>query len=317
MSLSIVKSNNVVEIKDLVKKYKDNVAVDNITLNIQQGEIYGLLGPNGAGKSTIINIISGILNPTYGDIKIFDKSTKDKEVKNQIGLIPQNLAIYADYTAYENIKFFGKLYGLRGEALENSIKEVLTFTGLEKVKNDRAKTFSGGMMRRLNIACGIVHRPNLIIMDEPTVGIDAQSRNHILNSIKKLNKEGATIIYTSHYMEEVEELCSRIGIIDHGQIIAEGSKEELKNIVSDSTTLNIEVGNREIVEISEIKNIVGVIDVSLNENIIKINSVKEVNNLDKIITYMISSGVKIKNIDYKEIDLESVFLSLTGRKLRD
>lgn len=317
MNLSIVKSNNVVEIKDLVKKYKDNVAVDNVTLNIQQGEIYGLLGPNGAGKSTIINIISGILNPTYGDISIFNKSTKNKEVKNQIGLIPQNLAIYADYTAYENIKFFGKLYGLRGEELENSIKEVLNFTGLEKVKDDRAKTFSGGMMRRLNIACGIVHKPKLIIMDEPTVGIDAQSRNHILNSIKKLNEEGATIIYTSHYMEEVEELCSKIGIIDHGQIIAEGTKEELKNIVSDSTTLNIEVGNIDIVDTQELKNIVGIIDVSISENTIKINSVKEVNNLDKIINYMSNTNVKIKNIGYKDIDLESVFLSLTGRKLRD
>lgn len=317
MSLSIVKSNNVVEIKDLVKKYKDNVAVDNITLNIKQGEIYGLLGPNGAGKSTIINIISGILNPTYGDVSIFSKSTKNKEIKKNIGLIPQNLAIYAEYTAYENIKFFGKLYGLRGMELEKSINEVLEFTGLEKVKDTRAKTFSGGMMRRLNIACGIVHKPKLIIMDEPTVGIDAQSRNHILNSIKKLNEEGTTIIYTSHYMEEVEELCSKIGIIDHGQIIAEGTKEELKNIVSDSTTLNIEVGNIDIVEIRELKNIIGVIDVSLNENIIKINSAKEVNNLDKIITYMSNTNVKIKNIGYKEIDLESVFLSLTGRKLRD
>ncbi|MGL5715744.1 MAG: ABC transporter ATP-binding protein [Paraclostridium sp.] len=317
MGLSSVKSNNVVEIKDLVKKYKDNVAVDNVTLNIAKGDIYGLLGPNGAGKSTIINIISGVLNPTYGDIKIFNNSTKNREVKKQIGLIPQNLAIYSEYTAYENIKFFGKLYGLRGDDLENSIKEVLIFTGLKKVKDDRAKTFSGGMMRRLNIACGIVHKPKLIIMDEPTVGIDAQSRNHILDSIKKLNEEGATIIYTSHYMEEVEDLCTKIGIIDHGQIIAEGTKEELKNIVSDSTILNIEIEDVESININEIKNIVGVIDISINENMIKINSVKEVNNLDKIINYMINKNIKIKNIGYKDIDLESVFLSLTGRNLRD
>ncbi|MGL5753358.1 MAG: ABC transporter ATP-binding protein [Paraclostridium sp.] len=317
MGLSSVKSNNVVEIKDLVKKYKDNVAVDNVTLNIAKGDIYGLLGPNGAGKSTIINIISGVLNPTYGDIKIFNNSTKNREVKKQIGLIPQNLAIYSEYTAYENIKFFGKLYGLRGDDLENSIKEVLIFTGLKKVKDDSAKTFSGGMMRRLNIACGIVHKPKLIIMDEPTVGIDAQSRNHILDSIKKLNEEGATIIYTSHYMEEVEDLCTKIGIIDHGQIIAEGTKEELKNIVSDSTILNIEIEDIESININEIKNIVGVIDISINENMIKINSVKEVNNLDKIINYMINKNIKIKNIGYKDIDLESVFLSLTGRNLRD
>lgn len=317
MNLSIAKSNSVVEIKDLVKKYKDSLAVDNVNLNILRGEIYGLLGPNGAGKSTIINIISGILNPTYGEVSIFGESTKNKYAKRQIGLVPQNLAIYSEYTAYENIKFFGKLYGLRGRELEHSIKEVLKFTGLEKVSNSRTKTFSGGMMRRLNIACGIVHNPKLIIMDEPTVGIDAQSRNHILDSIKKLNENGATIIYTSHYMEEVENLCTRIGIIDHGQIIAEGTKEELKNIVSDSTTLNIEVGSCEEININEIKNIVGVIEVSINENIIKINSVKEINNLDKIITHMTTKNIKIKNIGYKDIDLETVFLSLTGRKLRD
>lgn len=315
--LSISKQTQVVTIKELVKKYKDNIAVDNITLNIQKGEIYGLLGPNGAGKSTIINIISGILNPTYGEVKIFGQNTNKKEVKKQIGLIPQNLAIYEDYTAYENIKLFAKLYGLRGSTLEESIKSVLEFTGLSDVANNRAKTFSGGMMRRLNIACGIVHKPKLIIMDEPTVGIDAQSRNHILNSIKKLNEQGTTIIYTSHYMEEVEEICTRIGIIDHGQIIAQGTNEELKNIVSDKTTLNLEVENTSNINTNELKSINGVTEVNIKENQIIINSVKEINNLDKIINYLTNNKVKIKNIGYKEIDLETVFLSLTGRKLRD
>lgn len=307
----------VVTITELVKKYKGNIAVDNITFNIQEGEIYGLLGPNGAGKSTIINIISGILNPTYGEVKIFGQNANKKEVKKQIGLIPQNLAIYPDYTAYENVKLFAKLYGLRGSHLEESIKKALEFTGLLDVANNRAKTFSGGMMRRLNIACGIVHNPKLIIMDEPTVGIDVQSRNHILDSIKKLNKQGATIIYTSHYMEEVEEICTKISIIDHGQIIACGTSEELKNIVSDNNKLTLEVEDTLNINIDELNNISGVTKVKIQENQIIITSVKEINNLDKIINYFGNNKVRIKDIGYKEIDLETVFLSLTGRNLRD
>lgn len=309
----------VIKIKDLVKKYGDFVAVDNISLDIQEGEIYGLLGPNGAGKSTTISILCGILKSTRGELEVLGENINNGKFNNKklMGLVPQNIALYEDYSAYENVKFFGSLYGLRGKKLEEKIDKALEFTGLTDVKHKRAKTFSGGMLRRLNIACAIVHEPKIIIMDEPTVGIDPQSRNHILESVKKLNEAGATIIYTTHYMEEIESICSRIAIIDHGKVIVEGTKEELKNIVSDKRTLELEVSNIDSVNLKEVKSIKGVTDIVVDQDKLIINSSKEVNNLDKIITYFTEKDLKIRDIGYKEINLETVFLSLTGRKLRD
>lgn len=309
----------VIKINDLVKKYGDFVAVDNISLDIEEGQIYGLLGPNGAGKSTTISILCGILKSTRGEIEVLGEQINNGKFNNKklMGLVPQNIALYDDYSAYENIKFFGSLYGLRRKTLEEKIDKALEFTGLTDVKHKRAKEFSGGMLRRLNIACAIVHEPKIIIMDEPTVGIDPQSRNHILESVRKLNEAGATIIYTSHYMEEIEAICSKIAIIDHGKVIVEGTKEELKNIVSDKRTLELEVENIETVNIREVKAIKGVTDIVTDDNKLIINSSKEVNNLDKIITYFTEKEIKIKDIGYKEINLETVFLSLTGRKLRD
>ncbi|MBU5226531.1 ABC transporter ATP-binding protein [Clostridium senegalense] len=308
-----------IEIQNLTKRYKDFLAVDNISLSIEEGEIYGLLGPNGAGKSTTINIICGILNSSYGEIKILGEtlSIKDKSARKYLGLVPQQVALYNEYSAYENVKFFGSLYGLKGNELEECVKKALEFTGLLDMKDKRASDFSGGMLRRLNIACGIVHNPKIVIMDEPTVGIDPQSRNHILQSVKKLNEKGTTVIYTTHYMEEVEEICSKIAIMDNGKVIVEGSKEELKSIVSDKKSLILRIDNFETINEKEIKNIKGVTDVIIDENEITINTEKEINNLDKIINYFITNKIEIRDIGYEDINLETVFLSLTGRRLRE
>lgn len=310
---------NVIEIENLVKKYGDFVAVDNVSLSIKEGEIYGLLGPNGAGKSTTISTICGLTKISSGDIKIFNKSVKegDISIKKKIGLVPQEIALYNDFTAKENLSFFGEIYGLRGRALKEAVDRALEFVGLMDVKNKAAKEFSGGMLRRLNIACGIVHNPKIIIMDEPTVGIDTQSRNHILESIKKLNKHGATIIYTSHYMEEVETLCNKIAIIDHGKVIVEGTKDELKNIVDDKKTVTFTLNSNDPVNISEINGISGVLSSYQDENILTINTSKNVNNLDKIINYITENEISISNIGYREVTLETVFLTLTGRSLRE
>ena len=277
----------VIEIRDLVKKYGNNIAVDNINLSIDEGEIYGLLGPNGAGKSTTINMLCSLLKPNSGSLKIFgvDVQEHNMDVKKKIGLVPQNVAIYKDFTAYENVKFFGELYGLRGNKLKESVNKALEFVGLLDVAKDQAKSFSDGMVRRLNIACAIVHEPKLIIMDEPTVGIDPQSRNHILNAVKTLNKNGTTIIYTTHYMEEAENLCSKIGIIDKGKIIVEGSTDELKSMVSDKKTLQIRVDDVYKLEIENIKKIKGVSEIIIDQNCLTINTQKEINNLDILIKY--------------------------------
>ncbi|GAA0070061.1 ABC transporter ATP-binding protein [Clostridium sardiniense] len=308
-----------IEIKDLVKKYGDFLAVDNISLKIEKGRIYGLLGPNGAGKSTAINITCGLIRGTSGNI-IMNGVDITKSMKGQnkkIGLVPQEVALYWDFTAEENLKFFGEIYGLKGSILKERVEESLEFTGLMDVRKKLAKEFSGGMLRRLNIACALVHRPEIIIMDEPTVGIDPQSRNHILQSVKKLNEKGVTIIYTTHYMEEVETLCEEIAIIDHGKVIVQGTKEELKNIVSDTRNLHLLVDNGAIIEINELKKVKGVQEVLINENEIKIASSKEVNNLSNIIDKVNELGANIFDIGYKEITLETVFLTLTGRSLRD
>lgn len=309
----------VIEIDKLVKKFDDFVAIDNISLSIDEGEIYGLLGPNGAGKSTTISTICGLIRPSSGDIKIMGTSIKkhDVNIKRKIGLVLQKIAIYEDFTAKENISFFGELYGLRGRELKEAVERALEFVGLKEVKNKKSKEYSGGMLRRLNIACAIVHNPKIIIMDEPTVGIDAQSRNHILDSIKKLNEEGTTIIYTSHYMEEVESICTKIAIIDHGKVIVEGTKDELKSIVDDKKTLSLTLNSYEEINIEEIKSIKGVLSVYQDDNLVTINTSKNVNNLDKIINYFTRNEISIGDIGYREVTLETVFLTLTGRSLRE
>lgn len=309
----------IVKIKNLIKKFNDVAAVDNISLEIEEGEVYGLLGPNGAGKSTTINMLCGLIRADAGDISIMDKSINKNKlfVKSNIGIVPQDIAIYEELTAYDNVKFFAGLYGFRGKELKERVEEALEFVGLLDKSKGYPMEFSGGMKRRLNIACAIAHKPKLIIMDEPTVGIDPQSRNHILESVKKLNKMGSTIIYTSHYMEEIEAICTKIGIIDHGKLIIEGSKEELKSSITNVNTTCIACASIENIDENELKEINGVIGVEINERSASISTSTDVNNLDKIILYFTKKGAKIKNLEIKTPDLETVFLTLTGRKLRD
>lgn len=309
----------IVKMKDVIKRFGDVIALDNVNLEIEEGEIYGLLGPNGAGKTTAISIICGLLNFDRGEVYVFDKNIRKEPefIKKSIGIVPQDVAIYGDLTAYENAKFFASLYGLRGKELKESVEMALEFVGLSDKAKEVPNKFSGGMKRRLNIACAIAHRPKLIIMDEPTVGIDPQSRNHILESVKKLNEMGSTIIYTSHYMEEVEAICTRISIMDHGKVIAEGTKEELISMVTDVNTVYIEIGSIDGIKEEELKGIKGVKDVEIKDSTIKITSLKDVSNFDDIIHYFISKNIPIRNLRNEIPDLETVFLTLTGRKLRD
>lgn len=309
----------VVEIKNIVKRYKDELAVDNVSLSIRDGEIFGLLGPNGAGKTTTINAIMGLIKIDKGEILIFDKNINkfNNEIKKEIGIVPQDIALYPDLTVYENAIFFAKLYGLRDGLLKERVEDVLEFTGLKDKKKALVKNLSGGMRRRLNIACAIAHHPKLIIMDEPTVGIDPQSRNHILESIKKLNNNGSTIIYTSHYMEEVEELCTNIAIMDKGKIIAQGSSDELKALISTEDRISLELSAVNFTLVDNIKKISGVTDCLTEENRIKVISKAGSKNLSSIIDSIVNTGVEILNINIEKPNLEGVFLTLTGRSLRD
>jgi len=315
----ILRMKDMVNIKGLVKRFGDITAINNVNLRIGEGEIYGLLGPNGAGKTTAINILCGMLKKDKGEVEIFGKSIDKSlmEIKQDIGVVPQNIAIYNDLTAKENVMFFASLYGLRGKELKQRSDEALRFVGLTDRQTDFPKVFSGGMKRRLNIACAIAHRPRLIIMDEPTVGIDPQSRNHILNSIKKLNEMGSTIINTTHYMEEAEYLCTRIGIIDHGKLIAEGTSEELKSIVTDVKSVAIETGIGQNIDLSGVDNIKGVVSVNREENMVIIEFNKESDCVVDIVIYFSKNKITIRDIKMKGASLESAFLSLTGRKLRD
>ncbi|MCR5805250.1 MAG: ABC transporter ATP-binding protein [Clostridia bacterium] len=226
-------NDTVVKLDGLIKKYDNRPVVDGLSLEIKEGEIFGLLGPNGAGKSTTMNMICSLLKPTAGSVEVFGMDIKKdiNKIKPLIGYIPQELAIYGNLKAWENVELFTSLYDIKGKELKGAIDEALDFAGLSEKRNSFAKTFSGGMKRRLNIACALGHKPKLLIFDEPTVGIDPQSRNFILEKIKAINKMGTTVIYTSHYMEEVEAICSKVAIMDNGKIVACGTKEELKNMV--------------------------------------------------------------------------------------
>lgn len=309
----------IIKITNLMKKYGSNIAVDNINLSINQGEIFGLLGPNGAGKSTTINSICGLLKINQGEILIDGISMKDDslECKKRLGLVPQEIAIFDNLTARENVEFFGKLAGIKGALLKERVDEALEFVGLEGSGKKMPKAYSGGMKRRLNIACAIAHHPKVIILDEPTVGIDPQSRNHILESVRKLNKIGSTIIYTTHYMEEAETLCSRIAIMDHGRLIADGTREELKKLVHEEEKIIIGGSDISFSALSEIKALKGVKDAQLKEGNLEIITSNTQLVLQDILFCLNKNDVRVKGIQITEPDLETVFLALTGRKLRD
>lgn len=309
----------LLEMKDVVKRYGDLVAVDHVTMSIGEGEIFGLLGPNGAGKTTAINTILGLTRIDGGDVLVFGRNFEHhaSEIKKQIGIVPQDIAVFEDLTAYENVQFFGRLYGLKGALLKDRIREALDFTGLWDRRKEFPKKFSGGMKRRLNIACAVVHQPRLIIMDEPTVGIDPQSRNHILQSVKALNQKGSTIIYTSHYMEEVEEICTRITIMDHGRIIAGGTKEALKAMVAEDQHVELEVSGVNFNLVDCIKGIDGVKDAAAEGRHITVTSVQGASNLSRILAAVSEAGQEVVSMNTAKPTLEMVFLTLTGRTLRD
>ncbi|NWL86869.1 MULTISPECIES: ABC transporter ATP-binding protein [unclassified Paenibacillus] len=310
---------NVLEIRELTKKFGEFIAVDNMSLAVREGEIFGFLGANGAGKSTTINLVASLLRPSSGEIRILERDIMKhgRYAKMNLGIVPQDLAIYKDMTAYENVSFFAGLYGLRGAELKERTLEALKFVGLEDKIKSYPKNFSGGMKRRLNIACAIAHRPKLIIMDEPTVGIDPHSRNYILNSVRKLNEMGCTIIYTSHYMEEVEEICTRVAIIDHGKVIAEGTKEQLVATITDVKEIRIELKKCSANLTDTLRRIPGVRSVELMEQTVRVFCDLEVDNLGLILKELIDHDADIRSVEEQEPNLETVFLTLTGRTLRD
>lgn len=308
---------DMLEIKNIYKEYANQVAVDGINLKVKKGEIFGILGPNGAGKSTLIGMICGLVKKTSGEVIYEEATNKITKWKENIGIVPQDFALYWDLTARENISFFCSLYGFKGEELKKRTDKILEFVGLSDVGNKLATNFSGGMKRRLNIACAVAHSPKLIIMDEPTVGIDPQSRNHILESVLKLRDEGATIIYTSHYMQEVDDICDRIAIVDKGKVIAEGASGELKTLVSDKSVFNLKVSKKTKGLENELKGITGVKSVLYADDNYKITTLKSNNIITNIVKVVADNGGDIVNISNEEPTLEMVFLALTGKKLRE
>ncbi|MDY4253043.1 ABC transporter ATP-binding protein [Clostridium sp.] len=310
---------SIIEVKNVTKRFNDKLVLDNVSYEVEKGEIFGFIGPNGAGKSTLINIMTSLLVPDSGSIKIcgYDILKEPIKAKECIGYVPQDISLMEELTAYDNLEFFGALYGLKGKELKMRIREALEVTGLVEKKKEKVKKFSGGMKRRLNIAAAIMHNPKVLIMDEPTVGVDPQSRNHIFNFTKNICKEwGTTVIYTSHYMEEVEELCKRVFIIDLGKEIAYGSEEEIKASVFPNNKVIIEAKGLSAEVIIKIEKLEGVLNLKEKEDSITL-TIDSNFKLHTVLTIMEEYEVNIKKISYEESKLEDVFLSLTGKTLRD
>ena len=311
----------ILDIQNLVKNYGDFKAVKGVSFSIEEGEIFSLLGPNGAGKTTTISMLSTLYTPTSGDATIGGHSiTKNPMgVRGIIGVVPQDLALYEDLTARENLIFWGQMYNLSGKVLHARVDEVLEQIGLTDKAKDRVKTYSGGMKRRVNIGVGLLHKPRLLFMDEPTVGIDPQSRRAILDTVKDLNKQGMTLLYTTHYMEEAEELSHRVGIIDHGEMIAIGTQKELTQQVGEAETLILHVGENDDSEAlaKTLKDIQGVQQATAVDHEVSVVCAEAEDVLAAVVTKANDRGIKIRSIDIREPNLEAVFLHLTGRALRD
>jgi ABC-2 type transport system ATP-binding protein len=311
--------NNII-VKNVTKRFDDKLVLDNISFEIKEGDIFGLIGPNGAGKSTLINIITGLLKGNSGDVTMGGHSISKEPIKAKelIGLVPQELALMEPLSAYDNLEYFGAFYGLSGKLLKERIEEALTVTGLSEKKKIKVKKFSGGMKRRLNLAVAIMHRPKILILDEPTVGVDPQSRNYIFEFIKKINKENnTTIIYTSHYMEEVEQLCNNIFILDEGKEIASGSKSMIKSMANIQGTIELILDQNDDEFLLKIKKLQGVKDCFTKGEEISIFINEDSFNLEDLLVLSINEHKKIKKFNVEEASLEEVFLSLTGKKLRD
>jgi ABC-2 type transport system ATP-binding protein len=304
--------------KSLVKRYGEQTVVDQIDLDVLEGEVLGLLGPNGAGKSTTINMLCGLINADAGDVVLFGQkqSTKNLKIRSGLGLVTQDLTLFSELNVYENLRYVGGLYGLRSAALKSRVEEVLEFIELKDHSKKKPKQLSGGMKRRLNIGCALLHKPKLLIMDEPTVGVDPQSRNRILETVKKLAEQGTTVIYTSHYMEEVEAVCDRIVIMDLGRIIAEGTLEELIKRTSHESVVNLTAMDPSPELTKQLEAVSGVKHVSLSGNKYTIISGAESGNINRI-TELAAQHGGIAGISEEKGNLEDVFLTLTGKSLRE
>ncbi len=311
----------IVEVTNLVKTFGSLRAVDGVSFTIEGGEIFSLLGPNGAGKSTTINVLSCLLTPTSGDAVVCGHSVKSDAmaVKRVIGIVPQDIALYHNLSARENLEFWGRMYGLGGAQLRRRVDEVLALIGLSDRAKDRVGAFSGGMKRRVNIGVGLLHNPRILYMDEPTVGIDPQSRRSILNAVKDLNRQGMTVLYTTHYMEEAEELSHRVGIIDHGKLIALGTQKELTQMVGEHETLRLHLNDDQSGAAlrDALQKAPGVIKASSIDHQVVLLVPEAEDALAPAITVANELGVKVRSVDIEEPNLETVFLHLTGRALRD
>lgn len=312
-------SETVVKIENLVKRYKELIALDHFNLEIQKGEIFGLLGPNGSGKTTTINCLLSLLKYDKGSIEIFGQQmTPDNyDIKRRIGIVMQNVAVFEELNVYENIDYFCGLY-IKDKTLRRQyVEEAIEFAGLGEFVKFRPKKLSGGLLRRLNIACGIAHKPELIILDEPTVAVDPQSRNRILEGIVELNQKGATIIYTSHYMEEVEQICTRIAIMDKGKNIALGTSDELKSMIRNSETIKIHIPALEDSMLEEIRGFEHLYQAEYTDGLLTLSYDGEKHNLIRILDYLKSKDVSFGKVTSEQPTLNDVFLAITGKALRD
>ena len=311
--------NPILEAKDLRKSFDGRAAVDGVSFTVGESESYGLLGPNGAGKTTTISIVCGLLRRDSGDVLVAGQPLTEKSVKSKaaIGYVPQEIALYEDLSGVENLKFFGRLYGISGKELEDRTNSSLDLVGLSERGRDRVSKYSGGMKRRLNIAAGLLHRPKLLILDEPTVGVDPQSRNAILENVEALKGEGLAVLYTTHYMEEAERLCDRVGIIDQGKIIAEGTRRELVESLAQKDRVSITAHGDLEKAVRACRELDGIEEVTHTEDGLELLCFDGRRLLSKILDTVNRNGAEVIGVEILEPDLEAVFLSLTGKALRD
>lgn len=310
----------MLELINLSKKYGSSVAVDQVSLKVEDGEILGLLGPNGAGKSTTVAMLSTALSPSGGEIRVAGQSLAEhpQDIKKMMGIVPQDIALYEPLSARDNLEFFGCLYGLSGKTLSRRVDEVLAIIGLTDKQKQDVCQFSGGMKRRVNIGVALMNSPRLLILDEPTVGIDPQSRNHILETVRRLNQEqGVTVIYTSHYMEEVAALCRRVAIMDHGKLVALGTIDELRQSLGVPDTLTVEIHPSRQVAATDIEALPGVQSVSCEPGRVVILLTPKTGNAIGVLDALRQSGLMPLGFKYEEANLEHIFLQITGQSLRD
>lgn len=312
-------SGLVLECSGLRRTFGDLVAVDSVGFTIAEGETYGLLGPNGAGKTTSISMICGLLERDAGEVIVDGQqlTTKSVAAKRAVGYVPQDIAIYPDLTARENLMFFARLYGLPGGELKSRVDEVLEIIGLADRAKEKSDNFSGGMKRRLNIGIGLLHKPHLLVLDEPTVGVDPQSRNAILESVEMLSTQGMGVLYTTHYMEEAERLCNRVGIIDHGKIVAEGTRRELVELVGQHDRVRLRASGHLETAVEAARGIAGVREAGVIDDGLDLIAECAADSLTEILEKVSSAGATVHSVDVEEPNLEAVFLHLTGRALRD